>query len=95
MRRVNIKSYYGDASRPDLLHSAGIDEAQLLVIAIDDPHRALVMLKHVKQAHPHVQVLARAFDRRDLYELRDAGADFVISETYHSALMTSSSFSCI
>ena len=88
MRRVNIKSYYGDASRPDLLHSAGIDEAQLLVIAIDDPHRALVMLKHVKQAHPHVQVLARAFDRRDLYELRDAGADFVISETYHSALQT-------
>ena len=88
MRRVNIKSYYGDASRPDLLHSAGIDEASLLVIAIDDPQRAITMLRHVKQAHPHVQVLARAFDRRDLYELRDAGADFVISETYHSALET-------
>lgn len=88
MRRVNIKSYYGDASRPDLLHSAGIDEARLLVIAIDDPQRALTMLQHVKQAHPHVQVLARAFDRRDFYELKDAGADFVISETYHSALET-------
>ena len=86
MRRVKIKSFYGDASRPDLIHSAGIDEAKLFVIAIDDQHKAVEMVQHIKMHHKHVQVLARARDRQHLYELRDAGADFVVSETYHSAL---------
>ena len=86
MRRVNIKSFYGDASRPDLLHTAGIEDASLVVVAIDDTARALEMVKHIKQVHSHVQVLARAYDRGHVFELKDAGADFVIGETYNSAL---------
>jgi len=86
MRRVKIKSYFGDASRPDLLHTAGIEHAKLFVVAIDDQARALAMVKHVKKAYPQVQVMARAYDRRNQYELLDAGADFVISETYKSAM---------
>ena len=86
MRAVNVKSFYGDASRPDLLHTAGIEDASLLVVAIDDSARAVELVKHIKLAHSHVQVLARAYDRGHLYELKEAGADFVISETYSSAL---------
>lgn len=86
MRTVNIKSFYGDASRPDLLHTAGIDDARLVVVAIDDTARAIEMVKHIKLAHSHVQVLARAFDRGHVFELKEAGADYVISETYNSAL---------
>lgn len=44
------------------------------------------MVKHIKQTHSQVQVLARAYDRGHLFELKDAGADFVIGETYNSAL---------
>lgn len=86
MRKINIKSYYGDATRPDLLHTAGIEDAKLLVIAIDDQERAVELAKYVKQTYPHVRVLARAYDRGHHYALRFAGADFIISETYHSAL---------
>ncbi|VUD41609.1 Glutathione-regulated potassium-efflux system protein KefC [Thalassocella blandensis] len=86
MRSVNIKSYYGDASRPDLLHTAGIETARMFVVAIDDKHRAVDIVKHVKQSHPHVHILVRAFDRGHHYELTSAGADVVISETYDSAL---------
>lgn len=86
MRAVNIKSFFGDAARPDLLYTAGIDDAKLVVVAIDDPVRAVAMVKHIKLKHGHVQVLARAFDRGHLFELKEAGADFVISETYESAL---------
>ncbi len=84
--KVNIKTWYGDASRPDLLHSAGIGEAGLLVVAFDDPHRALETVKHVKHFYPQVKILARAFDRGHGYDLTAAGADIVISETYFSAL---------
>ena len=43
-------------------------------------------MRHVKQLYPGVWVLARAFDRGHGYELREAGADDVVSETYYSAL---------
>lgn len=86
LRRVNIKSYFGDASRVDLLETAGIADARLLVVAIDDRDRALALVHQVKQHYPGVWVLARAFDRGHGYDLRAAGADNVVSETYHSAL---------
>jgi len=86
LRRINIKSYFGDASRSDLLETAGIANARLLVVAIDDRERAVALVHHVKQHFPGVWILARAFDRGHGYDLRDAGADDVVSETYHSAL---------
>ena len=86
MRSINVKSYFGDATQPDLLHTAGIENASLLVIAIDQPERALDLVHHVKMTYPKVKILARAFDRGQGYELEKAGADYVISETFHSAL---------
>ena len=44
------------------------------------------MVKYAKHAFPNIKVLARAFDRGHGYRLRQLGADFVVSETYHSAL---------
>jgi len=99
MREVNVKSYFGDATRSDLLHAAGIEEAALLVVAIDDQAQALTLVRETKKAHPHLRVIARAYDRGHLYALWEAGADWVVSETYHSALemakeaMRSSKFS--
>ncbi|MDX1457600.1 MAG: monovalent cation:proton antiporter-2 (CPA2) family protein [Marinobacter sp.] len=86
LRRIHIKSYFGDASRLGLLETAGIANARLLVVAIDDRDRAVDLVQHVKQHYPGVWVLARAFDRGHGYQLRQAGADDVVSETYHSAL---------
>ena len=86
LRQINIKSFFGDASRPDLLETAGIEQARLLVVAIDDRDRSVQMVEHVKQFFPGVWVLARAFDRGHGYRLMEAGADDVVSETYHSAL---------
>lgn len=86
MRSINIKSYFGDATQPDLLHTAGIEDAKLLVIAIDQQERALDLVHYVKMTYPEVKILARAFDRGQSYALENAGADYVISETFHSAL---------
>lgn len=86
LRKVNIKTYFGDATRPELLHTAGIEEAAILVVAIDDRENAKAIVHYVKQTYPHVKVLARAFDKGHNYELKHAGADFIVNETYHSAL---------
>jgi glutathione-regulated potassium-efflux system ancillary protein KefC len=86
MRNIGIKSYFGDATLPDLLHTAGIQQSSLLVIAIDQKESAVELTRYVKHTYPHVTILARGFDRGHGYELESAGADFVVSETYHSAL---------
>ncbi len=86
LRRLEIKSYFGDATRPDLLETAGIDEADLLVIAIDDRERAVELTEYIKHRYPRLALLVRAFDQIHYYQLKHAGADYIIKETYHAAL---------
>ncbi len=86
LRKINIKSYFGDATRPELLHTAGIEEAAMIIIAIDNKDAAKELTHYVKHTYPHVQILARAFDKGHSYELLNAGADDVVNETYYSAL---------
>jgi voltage-gated potassium channel Kch len=86
LRQLNIKSFYGDATRPDLLHTAGIDDAALFVIAIDDRERAVELVEYMHHSHPQVELLVRAYDQVHYYQLKQAGADFIVKETYHAAL---------
>ncbi|MBE1273739.1 monovalent cation:proton antiporter-2 (CPA2) family protein [Enterovibrio baiacu] len=86
LRQINIKSYFGDATRPDLLHTAGIEEASLLVVSMDNQETTTELVRYVKHTYPHVKIIARAFDRGHSYMLREAGADYVEKETFHSAI---------
>ncbi|WBU52607.1 cation:proton antiporter [Paracoccus sp. SCSIO 75233] len=86
LRAFGIQAYFGDATRPDLLHAAGIDEAKLLVVAIDGKDQITAIVEHVARNHPHVHIVARAVDRYHVYELYQAGADDIIRETFDSAV---------
>jgi len=86
LKRVDMHAYYGDASNPDLLHTAGIEEASLFVIAIDDKEHVLGLVKYIKRFYPNLPVVARAYDRGHAYALEAAGADHVFIETYFTAL---------
>ncbi|USH05251.1 monovalent cation:proton antiporter-2 (CPA2) family protein [Grimontia kaedaensis] len=86
LRQINIKSYFGDATRPEHLHTAGIEEAAILVVSMDNQETTTELVEYVKKTYPNVKVLARAFDRGHAYMLRHAGADYVIKETFLSAL---------
>lgn len=85
MRAFDFKAFFGDATRPDLLHAAGIERAKMLIVAIDDKHQALHLVRYVAQNHPHVHIVARAHGRHDVYELYQAGARDIIRETFDSA----------
>jgi len=80
------KGYYGDASRPELLVAAGIETAKVLVVGIDDQDKAEAIVRHVRAEHPHVTVIARAYDRMHYYKLRNAGAQVVVRELFESSV---------
>lgn len=86
IRTFGFKVFFGDATRPDLLHAAGIEEARMLVVAIDDRHQANELVRYVTKMHPDVYIVARAIDRNHVYELYAAGARDIIRETFDSAV---------
>ena len=85
VNRVNVKPYYGDASRPDLLHTAGVAQANMVVVALDDIEQTNQMVSHIKQTYPQVKVLARAWDLPHVYKLESLGVDYAVQETFYSA----------
>lgn len=86
LRAFGLKVFFGDATRPDLLHAAGIEEAKMLVVAIDDKESSTELVRYVRKHHPHVYIVVRAIDRHHVYELWAAGARDIIRETFDSAL---------
>lgn len=86
LRAYGVKAYFGDAMRPDLLHAAGIEEARMLVIAIDERESATELVRYVTKNHPHVYIVVRALDRHHVYELWNAGARDIIRETFDGSL---------
>ncbi|RKQ39956.1 glutathione-regulated potassium-efflux system protein KefC [Enterobacter sp. R1(2018)] len=86
LRKFGTKVFYGDATRVDLLESAGAAKAEVLINAIDDPD-ANIQLSELAQAHfPHLQIIARARDLDHFIRLRQAGVGQPERETFESAL---------
>lgn len=86
MRQFGFHVYYGDATRLDLLQAAGAAQAKVLVVAVDDKDAAMTIVERARQAYPHLQVLARAYDVSHYYELRKIGAHVAQREVYESSL---------
>lgn len=84
-RQFGWRCYYGDASRLDVLEEAGIAEAKLLVIAVNDVEATLEMAKLVKERWPQVKIVVRARSRTDAFELRELDLQ-PIRETFYSSL---------
>jgi glutathione-regulated potassium-efflux system protein KefB len=84
--KFGFKVYYGDGSRPDILHAAGAATAKAILICIDDKEAAIKIAEIVRQEFPMTKVMARAYDRGHAIDLLKAGVDYQIRETYESAL---------
>ncbi len=87
--KYGIKTFFGDASRPELLEASKIREAKVLVIAIDNQEQAIAIAKYAHQANPKLKIIARAYDRNHVYELYNAGANEVVRETFDSSMRVS------
>jgi glutathione-regulated potassium-efflux system protein KefB len=81
-----FKVFYGDGSRPEILHAAGAATAKAILICVDDKEAAIKIAEIVKEEFPLIPVLARAYDRGHAIDLLKAGVDYQIRETYESAL---------
>ncbi len=86
VRKFGVKVFYGDASRLDLLHAAGVKDAELVVITVGGRDRILTIARNVRRNFPNVTIAARAIDRGHAHELMELGVEVFERETFLSAI---------
>jgi len=86
LRKMGFEVYYGDATRIDLLEAAGIAKAKILICAIDNPPITEEITKLVKEKYPHVELMIRAQNRNDAYELLNLGFENIYRESLDTSL---------
>lgn len=90
LRKMGFEVYYGDATRLDLLESAGIADAKLLICATNKIAVAKAITKIVKEKYPHVELMVRTKNRYDAYELLNLDVNNIYRETLDTSLALAS-----
>ncbi|PLX86762.1 MAG: potassium transporter [Desulfuromonas sp.] len=86
LRRMGFKVFYGDATRLDILHSAGADSARILFIATDNFSTVNTLVATAKKHFPNLQIMARAGNNLDAHELLDLGVDHIYRDFLHTSV---------
>ena len=89
VRRFGSKVFFGDPSREEVMRAAGAENARVLIIALDDMETSLSVAQMVKRKFPHLEVFARARNRRHVHLLMAAGVEAIVRETFFSSLRLS------
>ena len=86
MRKFGFKGFFGDPTRPEILHAPGLHEASVLVVAIDDKEAVERLIHYARSERPDLHIVARAHDRVHVYRLFRAGANDIVREMFDSSL---------
>ncbi len=90
-RNFGYRVFYGDASRLDLLRTAGAATARVLVLAVNDVEQSLRIVDLVRDHFPQLQIVARARDVTHWNQLRERRVMLVQREMFESSLRSARS----
>ena len=91
LREFGIPVFYGDATRLDLLRTAGAGTAKVLVVAVDDTEQSLEIVDLAQKHFPQAKLVVRARNVNHLYQLLDRKVEFVEREVFESSLRSARS----
>jgi glutathione-regulated potassium-efflux system ancillary protein KefC/glutathione-regulated potassium-efflux system protein KefB len=86
VRRFGSRIFYGDASRLELLRSANIERAEILILAVDDVEASVRIAEFVTRHYPKIKIFARVRNRQHAFRLMEFNVRYAIRETYLSSL---------
>lgn len=88
-RRQGLEVLFGDASRPELLQRLDLESALALVVTMDSPDGAEVVVATAKQIRDDLVIVARARDAGQAKRLYQLGATDAVPETIEASLQLS------
>lgn len=86
LRSKGFKVYYGDASKPGILRSAGAENADLLILCLDSPEKNKFIMEYARENFPQLEIFVRAKNRLDAYDFINNGVDNIYRETLGTAV---------
>lgn len=86
LRSNGFNVYYGDATKPALLRAAGIEEAELLVLCLDDVEKNKFLVDYCKENYPDLKIFVRAKNRLDAYDFLNKNVNNIYRETLGTAV---------
>lgn len=86
LRQRGFQVFYGDARRLELLRAAGAEQAQILVLCLDDPESNQFLVHLAQQHFPHLKIFVRARNRLDAYDFINNGVEHIYRETLETAV---------
>jgi glutathione-regulated potassium-efflux system protein KefB len=84
--RFGFKVYYGDGTRLDVLRAAGLDQARLVAICIDNEDQTNRIVDLVQAEFPGTKIFARSYDRGHALQLLAKNVTYELRETFESAM---------
>ena len=78
---------FGHVKQKDILKSAGVEKARLVIITFTDFEHVQIIIDAIKQIAPAVKVLVRMRDDSHLEALKEIGVTEVVPETLEASLM--------
>jgi len=91
LREFGFRVFYGDATRLDVLRTAGAATALAVVVAVDDVEQSLEIVDVVREHFPQARLVARARNVSHLYQLQDRQVEFIERELFESSLRSARS----
>lgn len=88
-RRRGFSVYYGNAAQPDVLESAGVSEAKMMVVAVDNADVVEFLVNSVHRFYPDLPIFARGHSHSRCLRVIEAGATDVVSENLEASLQLS------
>ena len=85
--RFGFTIYYGDGSRLDILHASGADTAEAIVVCVDHKETTNKIVELVQHEFPLTKLLVRSYDREHVLHLAKQNVDYMIRETFESAMV--------
>lgn len=85
-RKFGFKIFFGDALRLDLLRSAGVENAKIFIIAIDDVESSVELARLLREEYPDLVIYARARNRQHVFDLMKLDVQVIHRETFASSL---------
>lgn len=86
LRKMGFKVYYGDATRLDLLISAGAENAKIFISAIDDSDTNLELVETMKKHFPHLKLFMRVKNRFFAYQMFEQNVQNIYRESFDTSV---------
>jgi len=89
LREEGLPVIYGDASRPDVLKPAHMENARMVIVAAPDAYQARAIVRIVRDENPDVSLIVRTHSEEERKALEADGADVaLVSERELAISMT-------